>query len=166
MKAVVRMSCLVIVSSYHHGNTEKVANAIAQALGAEVKTPQQVRPDEPGEHDLVGFGAGIDSGRHYTPLLDLADSLPQAEGRRAFIFSPFGAPAALAAKGAIGRITEQNHALLREKLTSRGYTIIGEFSCAGFNTNSFLKLFGGLNRGRPGAEDLGRAREFAEGLIS
>jgi len=44
------------------------------------------------------------------------------------------------------------------------YTIIDEFSCAGFNTNSFLKLFGGLNKGRPDAEDLRHAHDFAENV--
>ena len=58
----------------------------------------------------------------------------------------------------------QNHLLLREKLQSKGYTIIDEFSCAGFNTNSFLKLFGGLNKGRPDAEDLRHAHDFAENV--
>ena len=33
---------LVIVFSYHHKNTEKIANVVANVLGAEVKTPQQV----------------------------------------------------------------------------------------------------------------------------
>jgi hypothetical protein len=42
--------------------------------------------------------------------------------------------------------------------------IIDEFICAGFNTNSFLKLFGGINKGRPNVEDLRRAEEFALNL--
>jgi len=58
----------------------------------------------------------------------------------------------------------KNHSLLREKLQSKGYQIINEFSCAGFNTNSFLKLFGGLNKGRPNVEDLKHAEEFAQNL--
>jgi hypothetical protein len=70
----------------------------------------------------------------------------------------------MAAGGVGGRITEQNHALLREKLVSRGYSVVVEFSCGGFNTNSFLKLFGGLNKGRPNAEDLRHAGDFAESL--
>ena len=32
---------------------------------------------------------------------------------------------------------------------------------AGFNTNLFLHLFGGLNKGRPNADDLDQARSFA-----
>jgi len=36
--------------------------------------------------------------------------------------------------------------------------------CPGFNTNSFLKFFGGINKGRPNASDLKRAEEFAKKL--
>jgi len=54
--------------------------------------------------------------------------------------------------------------LLREKLKAKGYLIIDEFICAGFNTNSFLKLFRGINKGRPNANDLKRAEEFARKL--
>lgn len=53
---------------------------------------------------------------------------------------------------------------LKEKLLSKGYSVVGEFSCAGFNTNSFLKYIGGINKGRPNAEDLKRAEEFAGDL--
>ena len=59
---------------------------------------------------------------------------------------------------------EENHSALREKLQSKGYTIVDEFGCVGFNTNSFLKRFGGINKGRPNAEDLKNAEEFARGL--
>jgi hypothetical protein len=31
--------------------------------------------------------------------------------------------------------------------------IVDEFGCAGLNTNGFLKFFGGMNKGRPNAED-------------
>jgi flavodoxin len=56
------------------------------------------------------------------------------------------------------------HSPLREKLQSKGYVIVDEFNCPGFNTNSFLKVLGGINKGRPNAEDLKRAEEFAKQL--
>ena len=155
---------LVIVYSYHHGNTARIARAMADALGAEVKPVSDVRPEELRQYDLVGFGSGIDSGRHYGPLLDLADSLPHAAGRRAFIFSTCGAPASLFGKRFITNYAEQSHAALRKKLMSRDYTVAGEFNCAGFNTNSFLKYFSGLNKGRPDAGDLEAAAAFARRL--
>jgi hypothetical protein len=64
----------------------------------------------------------------------------------------------------IEEYSAKSHSALREKLISRGYAIIGEYSCAGFNTNSFLGFFGGLNKGRPNAEDLSRAEEFGRSL--
>jgi hypothetical protein len=59
------------------------------------------------------------------------------------------------------KFVESNHAGIREKLTAKGYPVIGEFGCAGWNTNSFLKYFGGINKGRPDAGDLRNAEAFA-----
>ncbi len=39
-------------------------------------------------------------------------------------------------------------------------TLINCFNCVGFNTNSFLWYTGGMNKGRPNAEDLKLAEEF------
>jgi len=58
----------------------------------------------------------------------------------------------------------KDHSELRNKLESKGYIIIDEFQCKGYNTNSFMKHFGGMNKGRPNAEDLELAEEFAQNL--
>jgi flavodoxin len=151
---------LVIVFSYHHNNTEKIANTCAKVLGAEVKTPHQVKPEDIAEYDLVGFGSGIYSATFDPSLLNLADRLPNTSGKKAFLFSTYGAPAFIANREFI----EKNHQQIREKLMAKGYTVIGEFGCAGWNTNSFLKYFGGLNKGRPDADDLRNAEAFARDL--
>jgi flavodoxin len=151
---------LVVVFSYHHNNTEKIANACAHVLGAEVKTPQQVRPEEIAEYDLVGFGSGIYSATFDASVLDLADRLPHAAGKKAFLFSTYGAPAFAANR----EFVENNHSQIRKKLKAKGYTVIGEFGCAGWNTNSFLKYFGGLNKGKPDAVDLRNAEAFARDM--
>jgi flavodoxin len=145
------LNCLLIVYSYHHNNTQKVAEVFAEVLDAGIVRPQQANPQEIQRYDLIGFGAGIDSGKHYKPLLDFADQITEVDGKKAFIFSTSG----------IAEATK-NHTVLREKLQSKGYMILDEFNCAGFNTNSFLKLFGGINKGKPNAEDLKNAREFAQ----
>ena len=155
------MKSLVVVFSYHHGNTEKIANACADVLGAGVKTPQQVKPEEIAEFDLVGFGSGIYSATFDPSVLDLADRLPQTARKKAFLFSTYGAPAVIANREFI----EKNHQQIREKLQMKGYTVIGEFGCAGWNTNSFLKYFGGMNKGRPDAEDLRGAEAFARDMM-
>ena len=152
---------LVVVFSYHHNNTKKIANACAKVLGAEVKTPKQVKPEEIAEYDLVGFGSGIYSATFDPSVLDLADRLPQVSSKKAYLFSTYGAPAFVANREFI----EKNHQQIREKLKAKGYTVIGEFGCAGWNTNSFLKYFGGLNKGKPDAEDLRNAEAFARDMM-
>jgi flavodoxin len=152
---------LVIVFSYHHGNTEKIAHTIAKVLGAEVKLPQQVYPEELRQYDLIGFGSGIYSATFDPSVLTLADRLSYAAGKKAFLFSTYGAPAFIANREFI----EKNHEQIREKLQLKGYQVIGEFGCAGWNTNSFLKVFGGLNKGRPNAEDFANAEAFAREMM-
>jgi flavodoxin len=155
------MKSLLVLYSYHHKNTEAVARVLAQVLGAKIVTPREVDPAELAAYDLVGFGSGIDSGKHYGPILDLADKLPPVGAKNAFIFSTCGAPAFIVTEGFI----RSNHAALRAKLEAKGYAIASEFGCPGFNTNMFLRYFGGLNKKRPNAEDLKRAEAFAQSLV-
>ena len=158
------MKSLVILYSYHHKNTEKIANVFAEVLDAQIKAPQQVSPEELRDYDLVGFGSGIYNEQLYGPLLDLADSLPLATDKKAFIFSTNGAPASLFSESMNREQMAKNHRLIKEKLQAKGYAIASEFSCPGFNTNRFLKHFGGLNKGRPNVADLKRAEAFARSL--
>jgi flavodoxin len=147
---------LIVLFSYHHNNTEKIAKVIAKVLNAEIKTPQQINPEELQDYDLVGFGSGIYSAKHHEFILELADELPEVNNKNAFLFSTAG----ITGKSK----SAKDHSKLREKLESKGYTVIDEFQCKGFNTNSFLRLFGGMNKGRPNAEDLKHAEEFAQKL--
>ncbi len=150
------MKSLLVLYSYHHNNTAKIANVFAKVLDAQIKTPQQINPEELEEYSLIGFGSGIYGEKHHNILLDLADKLPQVTNKKVFIFST----SAIMGEAKVAK----DHSMLREKLQSKGYMIVDEFSCKGFNTNSFLKLFGGMNKGRPSAEDLKHAEEFAQNL--
>lgn len=147
---------LIILYSYHHNNTEKIAEVFAKILDAEIKNPDQVDFQEIQNYPILGFGSGIYSQKHHDLILKLAESLPNTSKKQAFLFST----AALTSKRKMG----EDHSNLREKLQSKGYQIIDEFQCKGFNTNSFLKYFGGMNKGRPNAEDFKNAEQFARNL--
>lgn len=147
-----KVSSLIIVCSYHHNNTSKIAGKFSEVL-----TPDKVILEELQDYELIGFGSGIDSGKHYKPLLDLADRLPEVNKKPGFIFST----SAVQGKAKV----EKDYSLLRQKLQSKGYIIVDEFSCKGFNTNSFLKYFGGMNKGKPDNSDLKHAEEFALSLL-
>ena len=47
---VLSMKSLLVVFSYHHKNTEKIANIFAKVLDAQIKTPQQTNPEELQEY--------------------------------------------------------------------------------------------------------------------
>jgi flavodoxin len=163
-KEVFPLKCLLIVYSYHHNNTQKVAEAMAKVLDAEIRTPQQTNPEELQKYDLVGFGSGIDTGKNYPELLNFASKLPQAANKKAFVFSTSGMPISVSGQQRLEEYTSKCHTTLKETLQSKGYTIDDKFGCSGFNTNKFLKYFGGLNKGRPNSEDLKHAEEFASKL--
>jgi flavodoxin len=165
-KEVLPLKCLLVVYSYHHNNTQKVAEVFAKVLDAEIKPPQQTNPEELQNYDLVGFGSGIDTGENYTELLDFASKLPQVANKKAFVFSTSGMPVGVSGQQKVEDYTSKCHTTLKETLQSKGYTVVDEFGCAGFNTNKFLKYFGGINKGRPNKEDLKHAEAFAEKLKS
>src|SRR4030066_588523 len=107
------MKSVIVCFSYHHNNTQKIAEVIAEVLDAKIETPQQTSPEELQQYDLVGFGSGIDSGKHYKPLLDFAQRLPQVANRKAFIFSTAGITGE--------EKVFKDHSALRETLQSKGY---------------------------------------------
>jgi len=148
------MKALVILFSYHHKNTEKVAQVIAKSLGAEIRNTEQADPNNLSDYDLVGFGSGIYFGKFHKVLLNFVDKTPQVAGKKAFIFST---------SGRTGNMSKF-HKQLREKLLAKGFEIVNEFNVAGFDTYGLLKIGGGLNKGRPNEDDLKQADEFALNL--
>jgi flavodoxin len=145
---------LIICFSYHHKNTEKIASVLANVLEAQIKTPLEVDLQELSDYDLVGFGSGISFGHHYKALLDLAEKMPAVTNKKAFIFSTSGQ----------GENEPKFHRKLREKLESKGFSIVGEFNCTGFDTYGLLKIAGGIQKGHPNEEDLKLAGESALSL--
>jgi hypothetical protein len=73
---------LIVMFSYHHHNTEKIASVFARVLDAQVKQPQQVNPEQLQECGLIGFGSGIYDEKHHQSLFDLVERLPQVTGSR------------------------------------------------------------------------------------
>jgi flavodoxin len=61
-------------------------------------------------------------------------------------------------------VKKEMHASLKEKLMNRGYSIVDEFSCKGWDTWGPMKLFGGINKGRPNEKDLAEAKGICTGI--
>jgi flavodoxin len=146
------MKTLIVYTSVHHQNTEKVAKVMAEELEADLIPIANAKPETLATYDLIGFGSGIYFGKHHKTLLQFAESLPLVTQKQAFVFSTSGDGKA------------KHHAALKEKLVNRGFSIVDEFTCKGWDTVGPLKLFGGINKGKPDEKDLAAARVFAQAL--
>ena len=142
------MKKLVIYSSVHHGNTEKVAKAMAQALKAEVIKAESVDVKTIQDYDLIGFGSGIYGGKVHKSMLKLIENLPEMQNKRVFVFSTSG----------VGKKDYNNDTA--EKLSAKGCTVAGSFACRGYDTFGPFKLIGGIAKGRPNDEDILNAKNF------
>ena len=147
------MKKIIIYKSIHMGNTKKVAEAMGGIIKADVMEPNEFDINDFSSCDLIGFGSGIyDDGFHRT-ILKLIDRMPDFKTKRVFLFSTAGI------------IYDKSHKEIREKLISKNAVIVDEFYCRGLNKNSFLKYFGGMNKGRPSARDIENAEQFAYKVI-
>jgi flavodoxin len=89
-------------------------------------------------------------------MLELVESFPEMKGKKTFLFSTSGLKENL--------LFNRANADFRRKLEDKGFQVLGEFDCRGFDIFGFLKLFCGISKGRPDERDIGRAEEFARFL--
>jgi flavodoxin len=144
---------LLVYKSVHHGNTARIAQAMAEVLGADCAAPSECPYEKVADYELLGLGSGIYYGGVHGELMNWARGLPETHaGRRSvFIFTTSGLPV----------LTTLWHRPLKAVLVKKGCRVIGEFSCRGFDTWGPLWLTGGLNKRHPDERDIQRARAFA-----
>ena len=141
------MKTAICYYSRHHGNTRKVAEAMALEGGVDlidVTTRQTVRLEE---YDCVGLASGIYGFEFHKAVTAFARQyLP--EGKPVFFVCTYGALRGAGAKELEG--------LARE----RGCPVLGTFGCKGYDTFGPFRLVGGIAKGHPDEQDLKNAREF------
>lgn len=153
---MAQVRTLILVKSVHHLNTAKVARSIAEVLQADVLAPEDANSEIISAYELFGFASGIYFGRFHSALRHWVDRLrPSGERRLAFIFSTAGLPS----------LQRFWHRPLKKQLSRRGFDVIGEFCCRGYDTVGPLRFVGGLNRGHPDETDLAKAAAFARKLL-
>lgn len=145
------MKTLIIYTSYHHSNTEKIALAMAKVLGADTMKSEDFEKEKINKYDTIGIGSGIYGGKIKKDLAEIIDSV-NWENKNVFVFSTSG----------MGKI-KYNDSMTR-LLEKKKAKIIGSFACKGFDTFAILKLFGGIAKGHPNAEDIKNAQNFAQEL--
>lgn len=84
------MNTIIIHSSKHHGNTKKIAQAMATVPDAKVVNLNENDRLSLADYKLVGFSSGIYVGKHDKKLLALVAMLPPVTEKKAFVFSKSG----------------------------------------------------------------------------
>lgn len=147
------MKTAICYYSQHHGNTLRLAQAIAREGGVDlidVTAPGDVRLDG---YDCVGFASGI-YGFEVHPSVTAFARRYLPRGKPVFFLYTYGGIKGSAAK------------TLAQVAAEKDAPVLGEYGCPGYNTFGPFKLVGGTGKGRPDADDLAKAREFYRGLAT
>ena len=140
--------------SYHHENTKKVAETIADRCDARlVRVPVHEEVDLK-DYDLVGFASGIYMSEFGKPIRMFAQQLEGLEGKECFTLYTCGAPAGTF-DGAFADMLEK-----------KGAHVSGRHHCRGFDTFGPFKLVGGIAKGHPTAAETDAAAAFVAGLMN
>jgi flavodoxin len=146
------MTVLIIYHSEHHQNTEKIAKAMAEKIGAELKKAKVVNLTEVDNYDIIGFGSGVYHGRLHGEISSIIDSMPYQNNKKTFIFSTTGSMT----------YSKLAHERIKSLLKDKGFNIIGDFSCPGFDTALSSE---GINKGKPDKQDFENAEKFIESIL-
>lgn len=144
------MKTVIIYKSVHHGNTRKVAEVMTNVLKADLIDLKDANPAMIDKYDLIGFGSGIYYYRPHKKLRNFIEALDNVENKKAFTFITSG--------------NGKPNNWMNEKLSKKGFEVLDNFECKGFDTYGPLKLVGGHNKGQPNEKDLKNAEMFAKNL--
>lgn len=147
------MKSLIIYTSVHQGNTDKIADEISKAIGADLTKVGDYKEDMLEQYDLIGFGSGVYFGKHHKAILDLVEK-SDFKNKPVFVFSTSGT-----GKG-------KYNAALTNMLKNKNANVVGEFCCKGYDTYGIFKWVGGIAKGHPNNKDLDKTREFAAALMN
>jgi len=161
-----------ILICYHSdtGNTEKVAQSMAEALESldvVIKPAKDVDPDELSGYDIVFLGSGIYAGgvgKSISKLMKNIASFPQ----KFVLFSTHA--------NNDPRYYGKAFKKIEKTIEGAGAQIIGKFDCIGENkkpkvvelllqSSPELKPAIEAAKGHPNEEDLNNAKEFAKSIL-
>jgi flavodoxin len=141
------MKTAIVYLSTHHGNTKKLAEAIAAVHNITLIDGTKEGTINLTGYNCIGFAAGIAYGSFYPEMLKLMqNSLP--EGKKVFFLYTCGSKHKSYTKAAVKIANE------------KGCTVLGEYGCLGFDTFGPFKLVGGIAKGHPNADEIAAAVEF------
>lgn len=143
---------LIICESIYHGNTHKLAVAMARKLNCRLITCEQAISENIQQYKIIGLGSGIYFTSHHPKLFNIVARMENTQ--KAFLFSTHGRP-----------FLGKYHESLNLALSKQGVTTIGEFSCRGYDCTGPYIIVGGGNKGKPNEKDQKKATKFVAHLL-
>ena len=134
------MKTVIIYESKHHGNTEKLVKAVAEAYGIDCFDAEKNRGVDLTAYDCIGFASGIVGGSFYKNVIGYARRVPD-NTPVFFLYT-------------CSRNDKDYAAGMKEITEARGCRTLATYGCRGFNTFGPLKLIGGINQDHPNDAEL------------
>ncbi|HHW71743.1 MAG TPA: flavodoxin [Firmicutes bacterium] len=146
------MKTAIVYYSGHRGNTKKLLDAIAKQGDVTLFEAANSQDVDLAAYDLIGFASGTYFGRFHRSVVKCAEkNLPR--GKKVFFIYTYGA-------------SKPNIKKLEQIAKSRDAQMMGEYGCRGFDTFGPFKLFGGIAKGHPTAEEIAGAAKFFQDLAA
>ena len=145
------MKSVIITASVHRGNTRKVVDAIANEVEVDVIDATKVKEQDLSGSDLIGFASGLYGFNLHQSIINFASvNLPPY--KKIFLLTT----------SAMDKDFSQS---FMQAIENKSATVVGKFSCHGYNTFGPFKLVGGTSKGHPDERDISNAIEFYKELV-
>ena len=145
------MKTIILYYSKHHQNTKKLLNAIQEKYDVQLLDITETPVPDLEDYDRIGFASGIYYSKFHKDLIRIAkEKLP--ERKEVFFIST-----CIALKGTY---TDS----IRKEAEKHDCTILGQFTCLGFDTYGPLRFIEGLAKGHPDDNDIKNILDFYRGL--
>ena len=144
------MRIAILYASVHHKNTEKLVKAISEKYPeiTLIDTTKALMISLVG-YDLVGIASGIYYGNFHKSIYTfIAKNLP--ERLKVFLMYTCGSDRPTYAEN------------MKQFLAQKNASVVGVYSCKGFDTFGPFKLVGGLCKGHPTEQEIEEAVKFAD----
>ena len=147
------MRIAILYASVHHKNTEKLVKAISEKYPdiTLIDTTKALMISLVG-YDLVGIASGIYYGNFHKSIYTfITKNLP--ERLKVFLMYTCGSDRPSYVEN------------MKQFLAQKNASVVGVYSCKGFDTFGPFKLVGGLCKGYPTEQEIEEAVQFAEKTI-
>ncbi len=147
------MKTVIIYASTHHGNTRKIAEAMADCISADLIDITENQEPIILEYDVIGFASGIYFQAYHKKITEFIQHATFSDRQKAFLANTCGMS-----------IFDYNK-VPRKLLKANGVPCLGSFQCRGYDTFGIFGKLGGIAKGRPNAADIENARSFIDKIL-